>query len=101
MSNSKMFRSIVLMSLLVFLTGSVMFAKSIYPLNTNVTLTWWMELHANVALVVKNFGDTEFAKELQKRTGVKIKFLHPAAGQAREAFNLMLASGDLPDIIEY
>ncbi len=98
---SKKLRSIVLVSLLVFLTGSVLFAKAIYPLNTDVTLTWWMDLHANVALIAKNFGDTEFAKELQKRTGVKIKFLHPAVGQAREAFNLMLASGDLPDIIEY
>lgn len=65
------------------------------------TLTYWMELHANFALMVKNMGDTEFAKEWQKQTGVKVKFLHPPAGQAREAFNLMVASGDLPDIIEF
>ncbi len=96
-------RGILLSFVLLFLLGGtlVISAKEVYPLKGDVTLTYWMELNANVALVAKNFGDTEFAKELQKRTGVKVKFLHPAAGQAKEAFNLMLASGDLPDIIEY
>ncbi len=86
----------------LLLIGSLIYAaQPVYPLKTDVTLTYWMELHANVALVTRNFGDTEFAKELQKRTGVKVKFLHPAVGQADEAFNLMLASGDFPDIVEY
>ncbi len=100
----KKLRSIGLLLILVLLVSSMISAKSIYPLKSDVTLTWWMELHSNVSQVVKNFGDTEFAKELQKRTGVKIKFIHPASGsraQVNEAFNLMLASGDLPDIIEY
>ncbi len=103
MSNSKIFRGVVLAFLLIFLTGSVFAAKSVYPLTSNVTLRYWMPLHANVQLVAKNFGDTEFAKELQKRTGVKLQFLHPASGntQALESFNLMMASGDLPDLIEY
>ena len=93
---------ILLMAFALFVSGAVaVFADKIYPLKTDVTVTWWAPLHANVALVAKNLGDTAFAKELQKRTGVKIKFLHPASGQEREAFNLMLASGDLPDIIEY
>lgn len=96
-------RIIVIMLIVIFLLSGVLLAasKSVYPLKTNVTLTWWMELHPNVASIARNQGDTEFAKELQRRTGVKIKFLHPPVGQAREAFNLMLASGDLPDIIEY
>ncbi|MCL6591082.1 MAG: extracellular solute-binding protein [Firmicutes bacterium] len=86
----------------VFLMGAVADpAKPVYPLRTNVTLNYWMDLHANVALIAKNFGETVFARELQKRVGVKINYLHPASGQAAEAFNLMLASGDLPDIIEY
>ncbi|HEX3046535.1 MAG TPA: extracellular solute-binding protein, partial [Bacillota bacterium] len=79
----------------------VVSAKSVYPLKTDVTLTYWMDLHPNVALITRNFGDTVFAHELQKRTGIKVNFLHPASGQATEAFNLMIASGDLPDIIEY
>ncbi len=93
---------LIVVCLSVLLLGSVIQAAApVYPLKTDVTLTWWMELHPNVALVAKNFGDTDFAKELQKRTGVKVKFLHPAVGQADEAFNLLLASGDFPDIVEY
>ncbi len=83
------------------LFGSAVLAGSVYPLNTDVTLTYWMELDQNVALVAKNMGDTPFGKELEKRTGVKLKFIHPALGQTQEAFNLLLASGELPDIIEY
>lgn len=99
---SKKIKGILLLFALVLVAGSA-FAAPVYPLKSNVTLTYWMPLHANVALIAKNFGDIEFAKELTKRTGVKVQYLHPAAGtnQAREAFNLMLASGDLPDIIEY
>jgi putative aldouronate transport system substrate-binding protein len=76
-------------------------AQAGYPLKKNVTIEYWMPLHANVASIVKNFGDTEFSKELQKRVGVTIHYLHPSTGNPNEAFNLMLASGDLPDIIEY
>jgi putative aldouronate transport system substrate-binding protein len=37
---------------------------------------------------------------MEKRTGVKIDFQHPAVGSENEQFNLMIASGNLPDIIE-
>jgi putative aldouronate transport system substrate-binding protein len=36
---------------------------------------------------------------MQKRTGIKIDFVHPAIGMEQEQFNLMMASGDLLDII--
>jgi putative aldouronate transport system substrate-binding protein len=89
----------ILVFMLVALLASLAFAT--VSTAEEATITYWMELHANFALLVKNMGDTDFAKEWQKQTGVKVKFLHPPAGQAREAFNLMIASGDLPDIIEY
>ena len=72
-----------------------------YPIETDAELTYWMELTANVSATASNFGETEFAKELAKRTGVKVTYLHPAIGKATEAFNLLVASGDLPDIIEH
>jgi putative aldouronate transport system substrate-binding protein len=46
-------------------------------------------------------GDTPFAKGLTEKTGISIEWLHPAAGAEREAFNLMIADGNLPDIVEY
>lgn len=46
-------------------------------------------------------SDTELMKEIEKRLNLKIKFIHPAGGQEQEQFNIMIASSELPDIIEY
>lgn len=72
-----------------------------YPIKTDVTLTYWEGLTTNLQATASNLGDAPFGQELQKRTGVKVKFLHPAANQGKEQLNVMLASGDLPDIIAY
>lgn len=53
------------------------------------------------ATSVSNYGDTPFAKELQKRLNVKIEYQHPTQGSELEKFNLLVASDSLPDIIEY
>ena len=70
-----------------------------YPLETDVKLSYWMPLHENVTASVATFAETEFAKEAEKKTGVKVEYLHPAVGATTEQFNLLIASGDLPDII--
>ena len=43
-------------------------------------------------------GACEAFKEIERRTGTKITWTHPASGQ-KDALNLLIASGDLPDII--
>ena len=73
---------------------------SSYPVKTEETLTYWRELPVNISTSVDNFGATELAQEYEKRTGIKIKYLHPAAGQSGEALNLMISANELPDIIE-
>ena len=72
-----------------------------YPINTNETLTLWSSLHANVAASATNLGETEFAKELEKETGIKINYIHPAIGKESENFSLMIASGELPDMVQH
>lgn len=72
-----------------------------YPIKTDVTLKYWLSIHNNISAVSSSIGDTEFAKALEKNTGVKIEYIHPPVGQETEKFNLMMASGDFPDIIEY
>ncbi|GGF80825.1 sugar ABC transporter permease [Paenibacillus albidus] len=72
-----------------------------YPISGDVKLTYWVPLNANTSATVKNLAETEFAKELKKRTGVEVEYIHPTAGREAEQFNLMIASGDLPDIIWY
>lgn len=51
--------------------------------------------------IVKNLAETPLYKEVAKRTGVQVSWIHPPKGQERENFNLMLASNELPDMIFY
>lgn len=69
-----------------------------------VELSYWIPLNATISQVVQNQGDTEYMKELMKRTNTTLKFQHVASGndsQTTEGFNILVASGDYPDIIEY
>ncbi|MCR8636456.1 extracellular solute-binding protein [Paenibacillus radicis (ex Xue et al. 2023)] len=72
-----------------------------YPINTKQTLSYW-GLMGNSAMsnFFSNIGESPFGKELNKRTGVQVNFTHPPQGQDREQFNLMVASNELPDMIE-
>jgi len=65
-----------------------------------LTLTYWMPLETKYSATMKNINDMEMSKELEKRTGIHIEYQHPVAGQETTQFNLMIASGDLPDILE-
>jgi putative aldouronate transport system substrate-binding protein len=48
---------------------------------------------------IQSYAENPAYQELEKRTGVKIEFTHPAIGMEQEQFNLLMVSGDLPDII--
>ncbi|UUZ82242.1 extracellular solute-binding protein [Paenibacillus sp. P26] len=72
-----------------------------YPMKTDKTLSYWGELPGNLTGVKSQHGDVPFFQEWQKQTGVKLKFTTAPTNQGKEALNVMLASGDLPDMIEY
>lgn len=76
-------------------------AEFSYPVTEGGTLSYWMELNANVAANYSSINDTEFGKKLQENTGITVEFQHPAVGQVAEQFNLLLSKSTLPDIIEY
>lgn len=71
-----------------------------YPIETDASLTYWLPLDSNLTSSVTNFGETEYAKELEKRTGVSVSYIHPAAGQQSEALSIMIASDELTDLIQ-
>lgn len=72
-----------------------------YPIKTDETITYWMPMTANISTSASNYGDLPVAKELEKRTGIKVKYIHPSLTNKVEKFNLMVVSGEFPDIIEY
>lgn len=65
------------------------------------TLTYWVEFGNQVSAGVKNFGELPQFQKLQKDLGVHIEYTHPVLGQAESQLNLMLASDEVTDIIEY
>ncbi|RAV06431.1 ABC transporter substrate-binding protein [Paenibacillus sp. YN15] len=66
-----------------------------------ISLSYWVGLQPNTARSLKDYNESLFYQELEKRTGVKVSFQHPAVGTEKEQFNLLIASGKLPDVIEY
>ncbi|WP_282939712.1 extracellular solute-binding protein [Paenibacillus sp. RC67] len=74
---------------------------STYPLQTTEGLTSWESLNNNATTFAPNLTDLPFGKQLEKETGVKVKYIHPSDNQTKEQFNLMIASNELPDTVEY
>jgi putative aldouronate transport system substrate-binding protein len=72
-----------------------------YPMDTNVTVTWWKETAGNWAPFLAHYGESAFSRALIEMTGVNIEWIHPPSGQAPEAFGIMVASGNFPDIVEW
>ena len=64
-----------------------------------ITFTAWWPITQEVTSSVGNLAESEFFKELAQRTNINIEFNHPAIGQEGENFNLMIATGNYPDLI--
>ena len=76
-------------------------AASEYPIQTEETLKVWTE---RGGAAVGNFSaPMEFPAmiQYQENLGVKLDWTFAAPTQLEQSFNLMVASGDLPDIIGY
>ena len=69
------------------------------PVPEVANLTYWCELQ-NSKTLLTNLGEMPIIQEASEKTYVNLEFLHPAT-TAKEQFNLMMASGDYEDIMEY
>lgn len=98
-------KKVISLSLAVFLMCSMFSGCGNKEENTASTdekaFTYWMEMPTGSATHMTNVEDLSLYKEMEKITGVKVKFIHPPTGQAAEKFNLMMASKEFPDVIEY
>ncbi len=104
MRKAKLFKTVAVLTCAAMLIGCFMLTgcgKDKTGEDGDTTLTYWCQLPSASMSSIDSFEDMTMFKELEKETGVKIKFVHPPAGQETENYNLMLASGDIPDIIEY
>lgn len=65
-----------------------------------ISLTWWVSMNPNAVKILTNYGENEVYKLIEDRFNVDIDFVHPAQGQEREQYNLMIASNDITDLIQ-
>ena len=72
----------------------------VYPIQSEQNLTYWIpELAA-----VKGYSsraDFPIMREWEARTGIEVEWILPSRGNEQQQFNLLLASGDMPDIVEW
>ena len=77
--------------------------KPLYPVVTDgsITLKYWMPIDAAAQQVIASYAENTAYQKAQEVTGINIEFIHPAVGKAQEQFNLLIVSGELPDMIQY
>lgn len=72
-----------------------------YPIaEEGVKLTYWMPINAGAANFISSYDENPSYQKIQENTGVDIEFIHPAAGTVTDSLQIMLASGELPDMIQ-
>jgi putative aldouronate transport system substrate-binding protein len=81
--------------------GSTSSKEFSYPMSAGDKVTYWGLLSTTESPNFANRGDEPFAKAWMEQTGVEIEFMHPPTGQIKEQFSLILADGNLPDMMEY
>ena len=60
-----------------------------------LTIRIWLPFSSTV---VTDVNDTEVFKAMGQRTNILVEWMHPPQGQNEDNFNLLVASGDLPDV---
>ena len=71
---------------------------SAYPVK-DTTLDIWMPSNSILASVSDDLNNQMVFDQVEKLTGIKVNFIVPPLGEETTNFNLMIASGELPDII--
>ena len=99
----KITRLLALVLCLVLVAG--IFAgcgKEAKKVQTGSSFTYWVTMSSTAAQTITSYNELLMYQEMERITGTKVKFIHPAAGSTgTEAFQILLSSGDYPDMIEY
>ncbi len=65
-----------------------------------VKLSYWVPFGGTSRQEIQDFSQNLAYMEKEKQTGVKMEWIHPPEGQENETFAVMIASDELPDLIE-
>ena len=80
--------------------GGLAEGESVYPIETDVTLRVWMASNISYSSTYASANEHPWFQDWEKRTGIDVDWIEPAAGADKtQAYNLMIAGGDYPDLI--
>ena len=65
-----------------------------------MSFSYWVPFKEANAKVMDSFAGVKIFSVITEMTGISFDFVHPALQQEEESFKLMIASKDLPDIVE-
>ncbi|MBR3934773.1 MAG: extracellular solute-binding protein [Clostridia bacterium] len=98
----KMTKIFALMLVLVLVIGTFAACGEKKEASVEGEYTYWGTLDTNVSETHSSYSELMMYQEMEKRTGVKVNFLHPTKGSTgSEAFQILLTSADMPDMVEY
>lgn len=66
----------------------------------SITLRYFCSLPADAPKGLSSLSELDFYKELESETNIKISFFHTVVEEQLNRYMLMLASGDMPDLVE-
>ncbi len=90
----------VVLSVLLILSAFSGCSNNDKEVSTGSKYTYWVSLDSTAAQTLTSYSEKLMYQEAQKELGIEIEFLHPASGSTgSEAFQILLASGDFPDMI--
>lgn len=74
---------------------------SVYPIEGDYTFTYFGQFHKKLNGYYESYDELDVVNWWKEAVGVEIEWNTPAASMEKEQFNIMLASGDLPDLINF
>lgn len=98
----KFLRTLGLVLALTLIATSLIGCSSEKKVNTGGKFTYWVSLPAATSQTLTSFNELLMYQEMSKITGTEVEFIHPSTGSTgTEAFQILLSSGDYPDMMEY
>ncbi len=92
---------IIAMTLVMVMACAVLSAGVGYADDTP-HLTYWIKMDSSrIAPVTDNYENILCYQVMEEKTGIDVQFIHPPIGQEANAFSLLLAGGNYPDMIYY
>lgn len=100
MKKTMLRRFVALLAMLCLVCGTAM-AEVTYPIQTDDNeLTFWLPIQPIASKYMASYNDHLIYRQISEATGMQVDFQNCSPADAGTQLGLLVASGDLPDIIQ-